>query len=222
MIEFVWNQIRFTVADVGGGALLYNISRHSHSKNSYELHFITGGKGTLETDTGVYNLKSGDFFITGPQVCHAQTTDLNDPVTDVFIYLQKGDETPENTFASLFLDTGFWFSEAFDAAIAQTILREYREKKPDYKSAVAGGLMQLLTQITRCFLPPDFSERAEAETLNDKRFLLIENSFLYEPDLTLKSLSEKIGLCTRQTERLLMKYYGKTFRQKKQERSGKT
>lgn len=219
MIDFVWNQIRFSVAEVGGGTLLYNIGRHAHSKNSYELHFILGGRGTLETDTGTYALKAGDFFITGPQVNHAQTTDSADPVQDVFIYLQKDDVATQNTFASLFLNTGFWLAESFDTTLAREILHEYREKKPDYKSMVAGCMMQLLTQITRCFLPADFAERTEPATLNDKRFLLIENAFLYEKDLTLKALSEKIGLCTRQTERLLLKYYGKTFREKKREQT---
>lgn len=219
MLDFVWNQTRFSVAEVGGGSLLYNIGRHAHSKNSYELHFILGGRGTLETDTGTYALKAGDFFITGPHVHHAQTTDPKDPVQDIFIYLQKNDAPAKNAFASLFLNTGFWFSENFDATLAKEILQEYREKQPDYKSAVAGGLMQLLTKITRCFLPEDFTERAEPATINDKRFLLIENAFLYEKDLTLKALSEKIGLCTRQTERLLLKYYGKTFREKKREQT---
>ena len=151
MLDFVWNQTRFSVAEVGGGTLLDNIGRHAHSKNSYELHFILGGRGTLETDTGTYALKAGDFFITGPHVHHAQTTDPNDPVQDIFIYLQKNDAPAKNAFASLFLNTGFWFSENFDATLAKEILQEYREKQPDYKSAVAGGLMQLLTKITRCF-----------------------------------------------------------------------
>lgn len=56
-----------------------------------------------------------------------------------------------------------------------------------------------------------------AEELNDRRFVLIEQAFLYTPDLTLSELAEKIGVCERQTQRLLKKYYGKTFREKKKE-----
>jgi AraC-like DNA-binding protein len=87
----------------------------------------------------------------------------------------------------------------------------------DYSSAVGGLCAKLLTDITRKLLPNTFNDIITNENLNDKRFVIIENMFLYNPNLTLTQLSNKIGLCERQTERLLKKYYGKTFRQKKAE-----
>ena len=47
--------------------------------------------------------------------------------------------------------------------------------------------------------------------------MIIEKMFLYEKDFTLSQLSSNLGLCERQTQRLLKKYYGKTFTQKKKE-----
>lgn len=222
MINFTWNNVLFDITDIGGGSLGEDIPRHSHAKNSYELHFITGGKGELVTDTKTYSLKAGDFFITGPNIYHAQNADKLNPVSDVFIMLQAVNSDKANAVSSTFLDTHFYFCENFSNKTAQEILSEYRNKRADYKSAVSGLSIKLLTDITRLLLPPSFSESLSGESLNDRRFVIIEQAFLYIRNLTLTELSNKIGVCERQTERLLKKYYGKTFREKKAEGDCKT
>ncbi|MDE6722731.1 MAG: cupin domain-containing protein, partial [Eubacterium sp.] len=88
MIRLNWNNALFDMTDIGGGPLGEDIPRHAHAKDSYELHFIVGGKGKLITDTNEYELSAGNFFITGPNIYHEQTADKSDPVRDVFIMLQ--------------------------------------------------------------------------------------------------------------------------------------
>lgn len=217
MIEFGWNNVLFDITDIGGGALGENIPRHAHAKSSYELHFITGGAGELITDTGRYRLKAGDFFITGPNIYHAQNADKGNPVKDVFIMLQAVNTDRANAVSAVFLENHFCFFRESDVSVAREILSEYRGKRADYKSAISGLAMKLLTDITRLLLPEGFSETLSAEGLNDRRFVIIEQAFLYTPDLTLSELSGKIGVCERQAQRLLKKYYGKTFREKKKE-----
>ena len=102
-----------------------------------------------------------------------------------------------------------------DNSLAKKLLKEYKEKKPDYEYAVAGYLTVILTQIVRKMLPKDFKNIKGKDNLNDKRFAIIEQAFLYEKDLTLTKLSTMIGLCERQTQRLLKKYYKKSFRELK-------
>lgn len=97
------------------------------------------------------------------------------------------------------------------------LLSEWKNKNPDYKSVISGLMIIILTQITRLLLPKDFQEFANKENLNDKRFAIIEQAFLYENEITLTKLSQMIGLCDRQTQRLLKKYYGKSFREIKEE-----
>ncbi|MCC8074195.1 MAG: cupin domain-containing protein [Clostridiales bacterium] len=218
MIDFLWNNVMFNITDIGGGILSDDIPRHAHSSDSYELHFITGGHGTLYTDTNNYTLKKGDFFITGPNVHHSQTTDKSSPVKDVFIMFEAVKTNKKNIISSVFLSTDFYYSENFENEIPNFILSEYREKKPDYKTAVSGLSIKMLTDITRMLLPEDFKDISSGDTLNDRRFIIIEQSFLYSPDLTLSELSHRIGLCERQTQRLLKKYYGKSFREKKKEK----
>lgn len=213
MIEFKWNNVIFEITDLGGGELGENISMHSHAKNSYELHFITGGKGKLVTDNKEYHLKSGDFFITGPCVNHSQITDPLDKTQDVFVTIQAKDAKKANKIASLFLETSFCFCRNFGMSTAKELLKEYREKKLDYQSAISALCKKLMTEIIRITAPPNSSFEEEVQDLNEKRFVIIEQSFLYDKGLTLSQLSEKIGVCERQTQRLLKKYYGKTFRE---------
>lgn len=217
MIDFTWNNVLFHITDIGGGTLDRDIQRHAHSKTSYELHFITGGRGRLLTDTEKYDLRAGDFFITGPNIYHTQSTDKNDPVCDIFIMLQAVNTDKASAISSAFLETHFFYSKSFDNSTARQIADEYAAKKIDYKSAVSGLTMKLLTDITRLFLPGSFSESALPENLNDRRFVIIEQEFLFNPNPTLTELSDKLGICERQTQRLLKKYYGKSFREKKKE-----
>ena len=76
MINLKWNGIDFSITDIGGGKLGTDIPRHAHAKGSYELHFITAGSGKLITDDKEYELKSGDFFITGENIYHQQIAPL--------------------------------------------------------------------------------------------------------------------------------------------------
>lgn len=219
MISFVWHGVRFSAAKIGGGVLHGEIVPHAHSKNSYELHYITAGHGELETDTMVYKLGAGDFFVTGPQLLHAQRSDPNAPMEDIFIYLQKEDVQKPDAVGDTFCETNFWFCRAFPPEIPHMILAESRGKAPDYETAAGGLLSKLLTDIVRHYLPQAYMYTDTSfENLYDRRFWLIENAFLDEDKLTLRALSEKIGLCERQTERLLQKYYGKSFREMKRER----
>ncbi len=221
MIEFYWNDVLFNMTDIGGGTLGKDIPRHAHSINSYELHFITGGKGILITDTNKYELTKPNFFITGPNVYHEQIADKSNPVNDIFIMYQAVRTDKANAVSSVFLENCFCFFEDFDVSTAQQILQEYRQKNVDYESVVCGLSMKLLTDITRHFMPSGFVENAAYTGLYDRRFVIIEQALLYTPDITLTELSRKIGLCERQTQRLLKKYYGKSFREKKRESKSK-
>lgn len=217
MINFTWNNVLLDITDIGGGVLDWDIQRHAHSKDSYELHFIIGGKGELITDTEKYELTAGDFFITGPNIYHGQNPDPDDPIHDVFIMLQAVNADKTNAISAAFLATHFYYSKDFDLTIAKQIADEFKNKKIDYQSAIGGLVIKLLTDITRLFLPNTFSESISPENLNDRRFVIIEQEFLFNPNPTLTELSNKLGICERQTQRLLKKYYGKGFREKKKE-----
>lgn len=219
MLIVNWNNIKLNVTQIGGGVLTYDISRHSHSKKSYELHYIISGEGTLETDNGIYNLKAGDFFLTGPSFYHAQKPNENNPMRDIFFMLQVLDKKEANDVAEAFLTNDFYYCEGYNSTLANMIFKENEEKRLNFQQAISGLMCVELTNIARLLLPDDFYMPYSLASLNDRRFVIIENELLNNKSITLSSLAEKLGICERQLQRLLLKYYDKTFRQLKRELS---
>lgn len=214
MIEFHWAGITFLLADCGGGRLLNDIPMHYHSKNSYELHFITEGKGTLQTENNEYSLQKGDFFITGPLVKHAQLSDKSNPLQDIFIYLQVKKADNLNNGAKLFFNTAFCFYNQFDFTVPSQILLEYKNRLFSREDMISGLLKQLLTIIIRIYDENSADSSFLSDSLDEQRFLIIENMFLYKKDLTLSALASRLGLSERQTQRFLKTHYNKSFRDK--------
>ena len=138
--------------------------------------------------------------------------------------IQIKNDKSKNVFSSIFTQHNFCYLENVDNKYAKMLLSEWKNKNPDYKSVISGLMIIILTQITRLLLPKDFQEFANKErfpnskiVVLDNRFAIIEQAFLYENEITLTKLSQMIGLCDRQTQRLLKKYYGKSFREIKKE-----
>ena len=219
MITFNWNGYEFKIIQYGSGIFANDMAGHRHSKNSYELHYITGGKGKLTTDGTSYELSKGDFFVTGPDVYHQQSTDKNDMLSEIYIYLQGSDKKTNNALVSAFLSTYFYFCKSLELQkYFEMILQEKEEQKLGFETAVGALTQLLLTQISRIYLPQLGTVSEDNGSLTDKRFFIIELAFMDDPEnLTLAQLSEAIGLCERQTQRLLKKYYGKSFTEKKEE-----
>ena len=216
MIKFYWNDYEFRVIQYGKGIFNKNMAGHSHSANSYELHYIIGGSGTLVTDEKEYTVSKGDFFITGPNVYHQQNTEKTNPLEEIHIYLQCSGKKRNDTLVSVFLSKNFYFCHNEDLEEYFTkIIAEKEAKSIGYESISAGYIQILLTKITQQYIPNTINIPIKDDNLNDKRLLLIENAFIkHSNDLTITKLSEIIGLCERQTQRLLKQYYGKTFTEK--------
>lgn len=219
MIAFKWNDFDFILLQFGKGVFKKNMAGHSHSKNSYELHFIIDGDGTLTTDNKSYALSKGDFFVTGPNIYHQQSTNPEKPLTEFYLYIQASDRKTNNALVSTFLSNHFYYSQNCELSyLVGKIIQEEKNQKLGYENIIAAYMQILLTEITRLYWP-DFTVTKESkENLNDKRFILIEQAFINDPvGITLTKLSDIIGLCERQTQRLLDKYYGMSFSQKKAE-----
>ena len=219
MINFKWNDFNFTLLQFGKGVFHKDMAGHSHSKNSYELHFIVDGEGVLTTDIASYGLEKGDFFVTGPNIYHKQSTNPQNPLTEYYLYIQASDKKTNNALASTFLSNHFYFSKDSQLLdIVEKIIKEDSEKKWGYENIIAALMQILMTEITRLYWPDFKCKNQSSENLNDRRFILIEQSFINDPEgITLTKLSGIIGLCERQTQRLLEKYYGMSFSQKKAE-----
>lgn len=199
---------------------------HSHSSNSWEIHYIPYGKGTVTLDHKTYPVGPGSFFINGPHMEHSQAPKQEDPMTEYCIYLkfdpknrpllQK--ENPDFLNQFFLTDQFIGVDKQNMHPLMQSLFRELENKSIGYHSLLESLLTQLIVLSVRNLELPENKEPAAESSVADRSYLIIEESFLYEyQDLTLEMLSSRLGLSHRQTERLLQKHYGKTFLQKKYE-----
>lgn len=199
---------------------------HSHSNNSWEIHYIPYGRGSVTLDHSTHDVGPSSFFITGPHVEHSQTPDLDDPMVEYCIYLkfdaknrpliQKNNPEFINR---LFMTERFIGTDKQNMhPLMQSLFRELEKQSIGYHTVLEALLTQLLVLSVRNLEVTGNTEPAAESSVADRNYLIIEEYFLYEyQDLTLENLSSRLGLSHRQTERLLQKHYGKTFLQKKYE-----
>ena len=211
-----WQGTEFTLVQGGLGVLREDIAGHVHSQNSYEIHYIVGGKGKLITDKREYDLSEGVFFVTGPDVYHEQKTNKENPLTEVHCYLQVHDKKTKDVLVNAFFEKHFYLKKHHSFKKYFTKLAvELGDRHVGYESVVNGCLDCVLTEYARGLIG-DYgqTELKCSPDLNDKRYLQVEVEFMNNGEnVTLTELSEKIGLSERQTQRLLRKYYGKNFRE---------
>ena len=96
-----------------------NMPMHAHSSNSYEIHYIPKGHGTLISENKSYDLHPGILCTTGPFVEHAQFIDRRDPVYEYCIYMKiekavnsksgKISKKKIKNALDLFLKYPFWY-----------------------------------------------------------------------------------------------------------------
>lgn len=204
-----------------------SIPMHSHSKNSYEIHYIPYGCGRVVIAGKDYEVTPNTLFITGPFVKHAQFPNRHDPMCEYCIYLKTGrssvssNSPDEKLLATLFKKTDFWFGQ--DTQDIHTLMKqlffELERRYTGYSIQAEILLKQLIIKLIR-----NYENKSAVSTMNvsqnliDNKYLIIEECFLYEyRTLTLDKLSARLGLGIRQTERLLKEHYDKTFLQKKTE-----
>ena len=224
-VSFSIENTIFTILSIGLEKMVTPIPKHSHSKNSYELHYISYGYGTLIANDREYDITPGTFFMTGPGVAHEQISLPNDPMTEYGVYLQINiapQKSPEK-YMSDFLNCDFWIGAADNSMheLMKQILGELETHPYGYELMLPPLLQQLILLVTRMYKREEATtENTVSSTIrpNDLIYLTIEEAFLYDyKTLTLEELANQVHLGTRQTERLLQKHYNKTFLQKKTE-----
>ena len=222
-LSFKMSDIDFTILSIGEETILTPFPKHSHSKNSYELHYIKSGRGTLIADSVTYNVGPGSFFVTGPGVFHEQISDMDDPMVEYGMYLQVSTAEVlrrDNTMAQ-FINTPFFICDAGQepALVMEEIFRELRKKRFGYELMLNALIEQFLITITRFYENRTVKRRKGTGAVPaDMTYLTIEEAFLYDyKDLTLPELARRVNLGIRQTQRLLNKHYNLTFSQKKDE-----
>lgn len=205
------------------------IPSHSHGSGSYEIHYIPAGYGHAVINGCSHEITPGTLYVTGPHVEHAQSPLPEDPMCEYCIYLRlekkrrtQNSPLPKGTehVLTAFENTPCWFGKDTQEAgrVMEQLFHELEANRTGYELSVEALMKQLLVRLVRNFEKENRGPSTQPVIPADKTSVIIEEYFLYQyRSLSLEELADKLGLGTRQTERLLMKHYGKTFLQKKTE-----
>lgn len=233
-LTFSIANITFDVLSLSHEQIIKPYPRHAHSKNSYELHFVPEGCGTLVIDSQKYDITPGTLFMTGPEVPHEQISDSKNPMTEYAVYLQVHEQTIKKIppLVQTFLECNFWFGKAEQIiySLINQLFKELQNQQVGYELMIQSILPQLILEVARHYVgleknvrPQTLSQQTSdqnepQQTINEKAYLIIEEAFLYDyKTITLTELASRVSLGERQTERLLQKQYGQSFIQKKTE-----
>lgn len=211
-----FDNLHITIEQIGHGIFHKSISRHCHGKNYYEAHFICGGKGALIVEDNTYPLKKGTIFMTGPNIIHEQLTDNADPMEEYCLgfYIKKDKNSVDSKASSALYNTHFWIGSDTGnyEKFFELIATESNERKIGFQNNIKNILSCIFVYLIRAYTNNAISLDISRSTPEDKRAIIIDNSFLYNYDtITRRSLAESLFLSERQLQRILIKEYGKTF-----------
>ena len=204
----------------------WNTPSHFHSSNSYEIHYIPQGVGTLICDGKSYQLCKNILYTTGPYIEHAQLPDPHNPTYEYCIYLkieesfrESGKRHSKNQKAlKPFFRYPFWYGidHANLPTLLQQICHEISHPGPAADIMLQSLFMQFIVSMLRNYDDTSNTPIVSSPIPSHKAYILIEDSFLYEyKTITLEELSKRLGMSTRQTSRILYDRYGQSFMQKR-------
>jgi len=197
---------------------------HSHGNGCYEIHYIPFGVGKLKTSSKYYDILPNTLFVTGPHVDHAQTPILSDPMQEYCVYFKiRRSSHPQKPSPVLdaFLSTPFWIGKDTQGihGLLRQLFDELKNRYTGYQNQAELLLSQLLIYMVRNYEQHQVSQAVLPQnSAIDTKSVIIEEYFLYEySSLSLNTLAGRLNLSPRQTQRLLMEFYGKSFQEKKAE-----
>lgn len=195
------------------------ISAHRHSNVSYEIHYIHSGTGTVSIDDTTYNLSSGMLYITGPGVAHMQTSNQSDPVIEYCLYMNcRQMSRQQDDPMLLFTDTVFWIGndDGTVFSLLRQLIDENRHPLCDVRIVSENLLRQIILRLTRMYRHEASVQAISPPLLTRDSFMpILEDAFFYRyRTLSLTELAGLLNLSVRQTQRLLLSHFGKTFSQK--------
>lgn len=205
----------------------WDIPLHSH--NSYEIHFLESGTGSMIVDGTTYEVSAGDMIITGPNILHAQNSGLVEPMEEYCInvsfiqkkYMEAGkndlirliDSITQHPFI---ICRGISVKAEFDM-----LLTEAFERKCGWRERTAAIMTSLLISVGRLIIQDESFEPIKdssdtimtSKTINRRR--QIDKYFRgYLNTMEEETLAKQLFVSRRQLSRIMRKCYSMTFNEK--------
>lgn len=203
--------------------------KHNHSV--YELQFVTGGSGTLQIGDGACELKPGTVHLIGPHVFHNVRKRKGSGMTHVAIQFaayaasERDDSFPDaeaDRLKAVLASAGhISFAEASAASNAalfrlmEQMRAELLTPSPGSYAQIQGLFLQMLAAIMRVERRDPVPYALPGKNKDELRISIIERFYARcgEP-LTLEQLAEQLHIGPKQVNRLLLRLYGKSFKEK--------
>ncbi len=207
------------------------VSVHTHGRDTYEIHYVTEGNGSVVLGGKTYPVKKGVFYLAGPNAEHEQTPFTHDSVTEFgcFFHIKKSSsQTPLLDILNRHKTFITKSSREMDR-IVYGILYEQDQHMHASDRKITLLLEELLIECIRMMAPQFHHHRGMFKPVPENNFhksnltqqninLIVDEIFLLEyATITLDDLADIIGLSNRQTQRFLQKYYNKSFLEKRLE-----
>ena len=203
---------------------LYYIDNHFHK--GFEIHYVTGGQGTIRLRDSQFAVQEGMVYITGPDIEHEQISDPDHVLMEYCLGFElmhtKHNKSYQYFDADFALgqleEIKFWAGTGSDACFSlwNKIAQEANEQQIGCYSFITSCVSQLLIETVRSVCgPAQIKTPLPAKLPEDRRSTLLDSYMLWAfADTTLERLAEKLELSTKQTSRLIKKQYGMTFEQR--------
>lgn len=208
VIEFEINGAKFSLSDFRLQILNGTYPKHSHSSNSYEVHFFPEGNGKMIIEDEEYEIVPNTLIVTGPKINHEQIP--NGPLHKYSLYLTLLNDSKDDLI-NIFLNQKYFvgIDKTNILNLFNQIKSELQNKKTGYIEIVESLTKSLIILIIRNY--NNSITKNKISIKNDLTFE-IEAIFLNEfKTITVTEMSKKLFLSTRKLQRILQKQYGKTF-----------
>jgi len=225
-MKFKLGNIKVQILNIERAILTRMLQKHTHSDNSYELHYICAGVGYVVINNTTYDLTQNTLYVTGPNIEHEQVSDKSNPMEEYCIYFEVNTNSDlfvsnSESFENILFNRRFWLgSDKYNIyPLLIQLIYELDNKTLGYNIQVESLIKQILVCLVRNYSKGNQysngiqdTEKSNSSDINDKRCIITDRYFLYEySDITLNNLASRLGLGIRQTQRFLLKHYGKTF-----------
>ncbi len=202
-----------TLRIIDGNWGVFETSFANHMHSYYELHYVSGGKGTLLLGDFEAPLARGCIYMIPPRVYHEQRTDSCDFLKEYHIAFILLSAAPEDQIYRQLLSKAFYRAGTDEAeALFDAVLNETQTTQYGYTDMILRYIQSIFILLVRTLLKPDNKRRLANVHLDDQRVMTTDEAFLYEyHTVTLSSLSSRLRLSPRQTQRFILEKYGAPF-----------
>lgn len=199
-----------------------------HNHFAYEAHYYMSGSGTLLIEDREEPIGPGTTLLIGPNMYHSIRVHPNDPVSRYllqFTYTEpahdaddfrrrEGGEIPD-------MLSGFRYKSITDPdpdrsiALIREVYREQEHHLVGYHSTIQSLMVHLFVRLIRSLSAEPSQLSIPPQLADERRTQMIDTFFdRYEEQLTIRDLAAQLHLSTKQTNRILHKYYRTSFKQK--------